>query len=66
MSNVIYRVFDRKDKYQQSYSPKLQDSYSWAVSCADLVKGFVRKDVLNDKGLTESSAVVYPKNTDGN
>lgn len=66
MTNVIYRVFDKKNKYQQSYCPKLEDAYSWAVSCADITKGFVRKDILSEKGLTESSTVVYPASKNAN
>jgi len=65
MSDTIYRVFDKKNKYQQSYSPKLKDAYSLAVSCADSAKGIVREDVLGKAGLTESSKVVYTAKVNG-
>lgn len=66
MNNIIYRVFDKKNKYQQSYSSKLKDAYSWAVICADLTNGTVHKDTLSEKGLTKSSSVVYPLKDNGN
>lgn len=66
MENIIYRVKDKKGKYQQSYSACLEDSYSWAVNCAEITHGEVYKDTLNSLGLTESSVKVYPvlKNED--
>lgn len=64
MNNIIYRVIDKKGKYQQSYSDFLSGGYSWAVECADLVKGEVYKAVLNENGDTESSSKVYPKTKD--
>ncbi len=66
MKNIIYRVKDKKGKYQQSYSASLPDSYSWAKSCADLTRGEVYEDKLNDCGLTESSVKIYPKKSNGN
>jgi hypothetical protein len=66
MKNIIYRVKDKKGKYQQSYSASLPDSYSWAKSCAELTNGQVYEDKLNDFGLTESSIKIFPKNTDEN
>lgn len=61
MKNIIYRVKDKKGKYQQSYSETLNGAYSWAVSCAELTKGTVHKDTVNEFGLTESSEKVYPR-----
>jgi len=66
MKNIIYRVRDKKGKYQQSYSASLDDAYSWAVNCAEITKGEVYKDTLNDFGATESSVKVYPKLSDEN
>jgi len=66
MKNIIYRVKDKKGKYQQSYSASLPDSYSWAKSCAELTRGEVYEDKLNDFGLTESSVKIYPKKRDEN
>lgn len=66
MKNIIYRVKDKKGKYQQSYSASLPDSYSWAKSCAELTKGEVYEDTLNNLGITESSIKVYPKKSNEN
>lgn len=66
MENVIYRVKNKKGKYQQSYSASLDGSYSWAVSCADMTNGSVHKDTLNSLGFTESSVKIYPKNKNEN
>ncbi len=66
MSNTIYRVFDKKGKYQQSYSSKLKDSYVWAIDCAEATKGSVHQALINDKGFTESSSVVYPGSSNAN
>lgn len=60
MSDIIYRVFDKKGKYQQSYSDCLAGGYSWAVDCADLLKGEVYKVTLNENKETETSLKVYP------
>lgn len=59
--DIIYRVFDRKGKYQQSYSSKLPDSYQWAIDCASLINGKVNKSIINEKGETESETRVFPK-----
>tara|TARA_R110000803_G_scaffold59174_3_gene117655 strand:+ start:1793 stop:1987 length:195 start_codon:yes stop_codon:yes gene_type:complete len=61
MEKIIYRVKDKKGKYQQSYSSNLKDAYCWAVACADITKGEVFKDTLNSLGVTEASVKVYPK-----
>jgi hypothetical protein len=63
MKYKIYRVYNSKNKYQQSYSQKLNGSIDWAMSCADSVNGFVNEDVLNTSGETESSKKIY-KNSD--
>lgn len=59
MENIIYRVKNKKGKYQQSYSGALSDAYTWAISCADLINGEVYKDTVNHLGYTESSEKVY-------
>jgi len=66
--NIIYRVFNKKGRYHQSYSPKLKDAKIWAIDCAAMVKGFLKEDVLNDKGDTISSEIIFSskKNTDEN
>lgn len=57
--NTIYRVYDKKGRYQQSYSAKMEGARSWAVDCATLLKGSVKEDVLNEKGLTEKSQNIF-------
>ena len=57
--NTIYRVYDKKGRYQQSYSAKLEGSRSWAVDCAALLKGCVKEDLLNESGLTEKSQNIF-------
>ena len=61
--NKIYRVFDRKKRYRQSYSAKLRDSYSWALDCAKIEKGFVYEDTINQAGEKIKSVLVFPKQT---
>ena len=60
MSNIIYRVFDKKGKYQQSYSGNLKESYGWAIDCAESTNGEVHKALLSEKGETESFSIVFP------
>lgn len=59
MENIIYRVYDKKGRYHQSYSSKLNESRCWAIDCAISVKGLVQEDSINEKGLTESSKVIF-------
>jgi len=56
---TIYRVFDKKDKYQQSYSPKLKGGKDWAVDCATILKGYVKEDILDENGVTQKSEVIF-------
>lgn len=58
-TNTIYRVFDKKDRYHQSYSPKLKGSRRWAVDCASSVQGRVEECVLDESNLTESVKVIF-------
>ena len=57
--NIIYRVYDKKGRYQQSYSPKLKDSRSWAIDCASILKGCVKEDTIDEKGFTEKSKKIF-------
>lgn len=59
-NNKIYRVFNKKGKYQQSYSPQLKDAYSWAIDCAVITNGEVHEVTLNEYGFEETSVKVYP------
>lgn len=61
-NNTLYRVYDKKGRYQQSYSSKLQGARSWAIDCATLLKGVVKEDCLNEKGLTEKSQNIFDAN----
>lgn len=60
--NKIYRVFDKKKRYKQSYSDKLSQGYSWAVDCAKIEKGFVCEDIIDEKGEKISSKIVFQEN----
>ena len=62
MKNSIYRVYDNKGRYHQSYSCKLNDSYNWAACCADQIKGKIYLDDINETGETISSVLIFPKN----
>jgi hypothetical protein len=59
MENIIYRVYDKKNRFHQSYSPKLQDGKSWAIDCASLIKGSVKEDCLDELGIVKSSKVIF-------
>ena len=59
MENVIYRVFDKKDRYHQSYSTKLENGRSWAIDCAIITKGYVKEDVIDNLGATKSSKIIF-------
>ncbi len=59
MENVIYRVYDKKERYHQSYSSKLKDSRCWAIDCAIIAKGSVKEDVLDEFGCTKSSKTIF-------
>tara|TARA_R110000803_G_scaffold177610_1_gene239952 strand:- start:155 stop:355 length:201 start_codon:yes stop_codon:yes gene_type:complete len=57
--NILYRVYDKKGRYQQSYSAKLQDARSWAVDCAILLNGSVKEDLLNESGAVEKTQNIF-------
>jgi len=54
---MIYRVFNKKDVYQQSYCVSLQDSLEWAINCAEKTNGRVEK--VYDKDGEEVSEIVF-------
>ncbi len=60
MKETKYRVFDRKDKYQQTYSPELDGSLEWAIQCANHTQGRV-EEVTLENGEVVSSTTIYPK-----
>ena len=58
----IYRVFNSKKKYRQSYCCSLSESYAWAIDCALTEKGYGYEDTICNSGNTIESKLVYPKN----
>jgi hypothetical protein len=61
MKEKKYRVFDRKDKYQQTYSPELEGGLDWAIQCAAHTQGRV-DEVTFENGEVISSKTIYPNN----
>lgn len=57
---VVYRVFDDRNNYQQSYSAQLKKSFDWAKDCANRTNGVIHEVILED-GKEVSSNVVYSK-----
>ena len=62
MQKIIYRVYNGKGRYQQSYESSLEGSYLWATDCAILTGGEVHEAVVDNNGTTSSSSITYPKN----
>jgi|TARA_R110000824_G_scaffold6899_2_gene31657 hypothetical protein len=58
--NTIYRSFDQKGRFQQSYSGQLDGAFQWAVDCAKRTSGTVKKVEFDAKGGEISSEQVYP------
>ena len=57
---VVYRVYDNKNNYQQSYSAQLDKSFDWARDCANRTNGTVHEVTL-EQGKETSSKVLYDK-----
>ncbi|MEN9513243.1 MAG: hypothetical protein RJB16_1003 [Bacteroidota bacterium] len=57
---VVYRVYDNKNNYQQSYSAKLDKAFNWARDCANRTNGKVHEVTLED-GKEVSSKIIYDK-----
>jgi hypothetical protein len=55
----IYRVYNDKEDYQQSYDSRLKDSLEWAIDCAKRTNGKVFCCELKD-GNTSNKKQVYP------
>ena len=48
-NNIVYRVYDNKNNYTQSYSLINAEAFKWACDCATRVNGRVDKvDVSED------------------
>jgi hypothetical protein len=45
----MYRVFDNKNNYIQSYSDKLDGGFQWAKSCATRMNGRVDQICVENK-----------------
>jgi len=56
----IYRVFDNKNNYSQSYSSKIDNAFSFARDCALRVAGRVEESDLLD--LEASPTIVFDCN----
>ena len=59
MTENMYRVFNKKGDYQQSYSLKLKDSLDWAIDCAKRTNGDVYLCEI-EGGATQNKTKVYP------
>lgn len=45
---TLYRVFDHKGNYQQSYTHGFKNSVDWAIDCAIRVKGRVERVAVDE------------------
>lgn len=57
-----YRVFDQKHGYQQTYSARLDEAFSWAKSCAKRVNGYVL-EIQFENGKAVSEKLVFDTQT---
>jgi len=60
MNEYIYRVFNHKEDYQQSYSPSLDGSLDWAIDCAKRTNGKVYFCEMKN-GITIKRKLVDPE-----
>lgn len=59
MKETKYRVFDRHDRFQQSYDAVLEGALDWAIACAKYTKGRVMEITFkNGKEISEKQ--VFP------
>lgn len=47
-NDSVYRVYDSKNNYHQSYSAFFEDALKWAKSCANRVGGRVDQIEIKD------------------
>jgi hypothetical protein len=57
---VVYRVYDHKNNYQQSYSAQLDKAFNWAVDCANRTNGRI-EEVILENGKEVSSKTIYDR-----
>lgn len=53
-----YRVFDRKDNFQQSYDAALEGGFSWARDCAKNIGGYVKEYTFEDFSTDQEGKVI--------
>ena len=56
----MYRVYDSKNNYAQSYSSELPEGFTWAKSCANRMNGRV-DEIIYVEG-KETSETVFQSN----
>ena len=61
-SDSVYRVYDAKNNYQQSYSAFFEDAFKWAKACASRVGG--RVDQIETKDGQEVTTTVFTAKND--
>jgi len=60
----IYRVYNHKEDYQQSYDARLKESLDWAIDCAKKTNGKVFSCKI-ENGETLNKKQVYPSVKNG-
>ena len=53
----MYRVYDHKDNYIQTYSSELDGGYQWARDCATRMSG--RVDQVDESAPEEKSETIF-------
>jgi hypothetical protein len=61
-NDFVYRVYDSKNNYQQSYNSFFEDALKWAKSCANRVGG--RVDQIEIKDGQEVATTVFTSKND--
>lgn len=59
MKDTVFRVYDYKDRYHQSYSNQLPGAFDWAKACADRVRGRVMRVEVGKGDAEENGTEVY-------
>jgi hypothetical protein len=61
-NDLVYRVYDSKNNYQQSYNSFFEDALKWAKACANRVSG--RVDQIEIKDSQEIVKTVFTAKND--
>lgn len=64
MKQTKYRVYDKLNRYQQTYDAVLDGALSWAKTCASRTQGVV-KEVTLVGGKEISEEQIWPTPSDG-